>query len=116
MPEAPQEITLKEAATATGYHPDYIGALLREGKIPGRKVGRSWVTTAAAIRAYGNKSYAPSITFGKLLLIGLAVLVALVVVLFLGNIFIVGTTTPVEESGDILNAGREVEDIGISLQ
>ena len=49
-----KEITLKEAALLSGYSSDYIGNLIRTGKISGhRLVGTSaWVTTEAAIFTY----------------------------------------------------------------
>jgi hypothetical protein len=48
------EITLKEAAELSGYSADYIGQLIRKGKLPGRQVytNVSWVTTPEAIDAY----------------------------------------------------------------
>lgn len=47
-------ISLKEAAEISGYAPDYIGQLIRKGKLPGKQVysNVAWVTTEDAIRAY----------------------------------------------------------------
>lgn len=47
-------ITLKEASELSDYAPDYIGQLIRAGKIEGRQVYNNvaWVTTEAAIREY----------------------------------------------------------------
>lgn len=47
-------ISLKEAAKISGYAPDYIGQLIRKGKIPGKMVysNVAWVTTEEAIREY----------------------------------------------------------------
>lgn len=47
-------ITLKEAATLSGYSADYIGQLIRQGKIPGKQVytNITWMTTAEAVTAY----------------------------------------------------------------
>ena len=47
-------LSLKEAAKISGYSPDYIGYLIRTGKIAGRKIyaGISWQTTEEAIRKY----------------------------------------------------------------
>jgi hypothetical protein len=47
-------LTLKEAATLTEYTPDYIGQLIRAGKIKGEQVytSVSWVTTEKAVRDY----------------------------------------------------------------
>jgi len=50
-------ISLKEAAKISGYAPDYIGYLIRTGKIPGKIVytGISWQTTAQAVLDYKNR-------------------------------------------------------------
>lgn len=47
-------ITLKEAAEISGYAPDYIGQLIRQGKIEGKQVfsNVAWVTTEDALRSY----------------------------------------------------------------
>lgn len=48
------DITLKEASELTGYSPDYLGQLIRQGKLPGKQVYSSvaWVTTEDAVRTY----------------------------------------------------------------
>ena len=50
-------ISLKEVAKISGYAPDYIGWLIRTGKIEGRKIytGISWQTTAQAIENYQRR-------------------------------------------------------------
>lgn len=47
-------ITLKEASERFGYTPDYIGQLIRKGKIEGKQVyaNLAWMTTAVAIEDY----------------------------------------------------------------
>src|SRR5262245_5665543 len=47
-------MTLKEAAEVTSYSPDYIGQLIRAGKLEGQQVYHSvsWVTTERALRTY----------------------------------------------------------------
>ena len=54
-------ISLKEAAQITGYSPDYIGQLIRSGKIIGKQVytNVSWMTTAEAVLAYKKGSKEP---------------------------------------------------------
>jgi hypothetical protein len=49
-------ITLKEAAKISGYTPDYIGQLIRSGKIKGEKVycQITWMTTEADLLVYKN--------------------------------------------------------------
>ncbi len=47
-------ITLKEAAQLSGYSPDYIGQLIRQGKISGKQIyfNVAWVTTEDEIYRY----------------------------------------------------------------
>lgn len=47
-------LTLKEASELTDYTPDYIGQLVRAGKIEGRQVysNVSWVTSESSLRSY----------------------------------------------------------------
>ncbi|MAE68806.1 hypothetical protein CL635_03305 [bacterium] len=47
-------ISLKEAAKISGYAPDYVGQLIRNGKIPGKQVycNTAWVTTEEAVQIY----------------------------------------------------------------
>lgn len=54
-PDLPQGyITLKEAAKLSGYAPDYVGQLIRKGRISGRQIyyNTAWVTTEGAIKEY----------------------------------------------------------------
>lgn len=53
-------ISLKDAAKISGYSADYIGQLIRAGKIPGKQVccTVAWMTTADAVTAYKNKGNA----------------------------------------------------------
>ncbi len=52
-------ISLKEASKISGYSADYIGYLIRTGKIEGRPVftNIAWQTTPEAILAYKNKEH-----------------------------------------------------------
>ncbi len=47
-------LTLKEAADISGYAPDYVGQLIRKGKIAGKQIycNVAWVTTEEAIKKY----------------------------------------------------------------
>lgn len=64
MPESPelkdsaQYITLKEAAKLSGYAPDYLGQLIRKGKLAGKQVylNVAWMTTEEAVRDYLEKN------------------------------------------------------------
>ena len=50
-------ISLREAADISGYSADYVGQLIRSGKIPGKQVYSNvqWMTTAEAVFEYKNK-------------------------------------------------------------
>lgn len=50
-------IPLKEASKITGYSADYIGQLIRNGKISGKQVysNVAWMTTVKAVREYKKK-------------------------------------------------------------
>jgi excisionase family DNA binding protein len=45
-------ITTTEAAALTGYHPEYIRELIREGKIEAQKFGQVWQVSRASVLAY----------------------------------------------------------------
>jgi len=45
-------ISLNQASKISGYHSDYLSALIRKGEIKGRKVGGSWFTTIEDINDY----------------------------------------------------------------
>lgn len=47
-------ITLKEASEIFGYSPDYIGQLIRKGKIEGKQVyaNVAWMTTSDSLEKY----------------------------------------------------------------
>ena len=47
-------ITLKEASERFGYSPDYVGQLIRKGKIEGKQVysNLAWMTTVDSIEEY----------------------------------------------------------------
>lgn len=50
-------ISLKEAAEISGYSADYIGQLIRKGKLPGKQVfsNVAWMTTREALHEYMDK-------------------------------------------------------------
>lgn len=65
-------ITLKEAAKLANYTPDYVGQLIRAGKIKGEQVysQTAWVTTPEEVRAYlsdKNRIVSTRQTFGGIL-------------------------------------------------
>lgn len=49
---AEQLISLAEAAQICGLSHDHLRNLIRAGTVWGTKIGRNWVTTAAAVKAY----------------------------------------------------------------
>jgi excisionase family DNA binding protein len=45
-------ITTKDAAAKSGYHPEHIRELIREGKIDGRKFGIVWQVNKKSLFQY----------------------------------------------------------------
>ena len=45
-------ITLHQASKISGYHQDYLSALIRKNEIKGEKVGGSWFTTEEEVENY----------------------------------------------------------------
>ncbi len=58
MKQSRKLISLKEASKLTGYAPDYIGQLIRSGKLRGEKVhfNVAWMTTEDAVREYFERA------------------------------------------------------------
>ena len=54
LTESAHYITLKDAAKISGYSPDYLGQLIRKGKLAGKQVylNVAWVTTEKALKEY----------------------------------------------------------------
>lgn len=54
MTKKSEFISLREAAAMSGYTPDYVGQLIRSGKLPGKQVfaNVAWMTTEEAVREY----------------------------------------------------------------
>ncbi len=53
-----QWITVNEAVRLSGYHPDTIRELIRDGKIAGRKVSIVWLVDQESLMAYVAKAEA----------------------------------------------------------
>lgn len=66
----PKYISLKDAAELSGYSADYVGQLIRNGKLPGKQVflNVAWMTTKEAIEEYtkDKKSEKKPRTFSSL--------------------------------------------------
>lgn len=45
-------LSSRRAAKEHKYHIDYIGQLIRAGKVTGKKVGRSWYVEASSLKSY----------------------------------------------------------------
>lgn len=54
-------ISSRRAAELTGYAKDYIGQLVRAGKVPGTRVGRSWYVDEGAILSFGKSTKEKSV-------------------------------------------------------
>lgn len=52
-------ISTRRAAKEHKYHADYIGQLIRAGKVGGQKVGRSWYVVADSLSTYLGKETPP---------------------------------------------------------
>lgn len=47
-------ISLSEAAAEFGFSAGHLRYLVSRGEIPGRKIGRNWVTTKKAVANYAK--------------------------------------------------------------
>jgi hypothetical protein len=77
-------ILVREAAQKTGYHPDHISALVRSGKVDGKKVGRNWVVSEDALRKHHvTKRYvsAPHAFSARTKILGLLILAIAFIIL-----------------------------------
>lgn len=54
-------ISARRAAKEHGYAPDYIGQLIRGGKLVGRKVGRGWFVELSSLEAYFSGHFSESV-------------------------------------------------------
>ena len=52
QPGLDELITLSEAAQLSGLSSDHLRRLVRQGDLWGKKIGRNWVTTTAAVQEY----------------------------------------------------------------
>lgn len=52
MGELKKVISLNQASSISGYHQDYLSALMRKNEIKGEKVGHNWFTTEKEIKSY----------------------------------------------------------------
>ncbi len=67
-PISTRYISLKKASEIFGYNPDYLGFLIRKGKIEGRRIGRDWFTSEESVKTYlSTKRFLPikDILFSK---------------------------------------------------
>ncbi|MFA6520405.1 MAG: helix-turn-helix domain-containing protein [Candidatus Paceibacterota bacterium] len=52
MEKLKKVLSLSEASKISGYHPDYLSALIRKGELRGEKTGGTWFTTEDDVRDY----------------------------------------------------------------
>ena len=45
-------VVIRDAVTLSGYSPDYLRRLAREGTLPAQKVGKTWLFDRAALVEY----------------------------------------------------------------
>ncbi len=58
-------ISSRRAGKAHKYHPDYIGQLVRAGKVEGQKIGRAWYVNEDSLTEYLGKEASPHIHGSK---------------------------------------------------
>jgi excisionase family DNA binding protein len=51
-------LTVRDAAKLSGYNPEHIRRLIREGEIEGRKVSIVWLVNRESLLAYVTKAQA----------------------------------------------------------
>ena len=51
-PDAPRLLSIEEAAARLCLHPETVRSFLRQGKISGFKIGKTWRLTPDALSAY----------------------------------------------------------------
>jgi hypothetical protein len=93
MEKEPKYITLKQAAKISGYAPDYVGQLIRKGKLLGKQIyyNVAWVTTEEAVREYLAKNkLLPQLDRTKTLIQARHLLRAFKVVIYASLIFSLG--------------------------
>lgn len=102
-------ISLKEAAENSGYHPDYLGSLIRNGKLEGKKIGRNWFTTEKAVKEFiVSQKFTPLKDFIFFLIKPRFIFIFLFALLFIGAFFIFFHTPSVSYqriSGDFTEEG-----------
>jgi len=82
-------ISLKKAAENSGYHPDYLGSLIRNGKLEGKKIGRNWFTTEKAIKDFqATQKFLPLKDFIFFLIKPRFIFIFLVLLIFIGAFFV----------------------------
>jgi len=50
-----RHLSTRRAARENGYHSDYVGQLIRSGKVAGQKIGRAWYVEEESLAAYFGK-------------------------------------------------------------
>ncbi len=98
-------ISLKKASDISGYHSDYIGALIRSGKINGRKIGNRWTVSESGIKThFSKKHYVPvshAVFSGKNILFSAFLIV---LVLSLSVYFVHGQTSILYQTKNTLSS------------
>jgi hypothetical protein len=60
-------ISLKDASKSTPYSSDYLGLLVRKGRLQGEKIGGKWFTSREAVDAYMKQAAEASYEHQELL-------------------------------------------------
>jgi hypothetical protein len=107
-----QLISLKKAAENSGYHPDYLGYLIRKGKLEGKKIGHNWFTTEKAVKKFlASQKFLPLKDFLFSWAKPKLILVLLVTVISIGIIVVYFSSSPVYYqylSGDFVERTKSI--------
>jgi excisionase family DNA binding protein len=61
LDDAPQWLTPDEVATRLRLHIQTVRSMLREGRIPARKIGRAWRIDARELTSWAQSAGAPNV-------------------------------------------------------
>lgn len=74
----PQYISLKQASKISGYHPDYLGQLIRKGKLKAIRIGRSWFVPEEEVKKLSSGSSSKAFSpVSKLAIIALILIISI---------------------------------------
>jgi len=103
---------LKDASKISGYNQDYLGYLIRTGKLKGDKVGRSWMTTKVDLDNFLHAKSDLSLSRFLYSRIGLTTVIGLGLSLIVGFTFFV--SVQVSGAGQKASSASAVDQLNLS--